>query len=203
MYDQEMMDEPIDSALDQVRQLSELVARRRMFRGYSGWARMACGALALIAACVLSSEIIPVQNTAHVVGWGIVLALALLLNYGALAWWYISHPEVRNHPILVKPALDALPALGAGGILTVALISAGQFDLLFGAWMLMYGLAQTTYRSTLPRGVYWTGMVYMACGALLAIQPMAFTKPWPMGIVFFFGELAGGLCLLQPESDQS
>jgi len=198
-----MEHEPLDDALDQVRRLSEMVSRRRMFRGYSGWARMACGILALIAACVLSSEVIPVEHTAHIKGWGVVLILALLLNYGALTWWYISHPEIRNHPILVKPALDAIPALGAGGVLTVALISAGQYNFLFGVWMLMYGLAQTTYRSALPRGVYWTGMVYMACGALLAIQPVTFTNPWPMGIVFFFGELAGGLCLLQPEKDPS
>jgi len=199
MYHAAMVEEQIDDALDQVRRLSELVSRRRMFRGYSGRARMACGVLALIAAFILSLTIIPAGNPTHLFGWGVVLILALLINYGAVAWWYISHPDVRNNPVLLKPAMDALPALAAGGILTVALVSSGQYDLLFGVWMLMYGLAQTTYRTALPRGVYWTGMVYMVCGALLAIQPIAFTKPWPMGIVFFFGELAGGLCLLQPE----
>lgn len=194
-----MDEDPIDDALSQVRQLSELVARRRLFRGYSGRARMTCGILALLGAAALASGIMPAHETAHLVGWSVVLAVALLINYGSLAWWYASHPDIRQHPVLLKPALDALPALAAGGILTVALVQAGRFELLFGAWMLMYGLAQTTYRSALPRGVYWTGIVYMACGALLSLKPATFINPWPMGIVFFLGEIAGGICLLQPE----
>jgi len=194
-----MVSEHIHDALDQVRQLRDLVLRRRMFRGYSGRARMACGVLALAASVILSSERIPVENAAHLAGWGIVLSLALLINYGSVAWWYASHPEVRQNPSLLKPAMDALPALAAGGVLTVALISSRNYDLLFGVWMLMYGLAQTAYRNALPRGVYWTGLVYMGCGAMLVAQPLPFTTPWPMGIIFFLGELAGGICLLNQE----
>jgi hypothetical protein len=160
-----------------------------------------CGGLALLATGALSFARIPANPMSHLIGWGIVLACALLINYGAVVWWFISHPDVRRQPALLKPALDAIPALAAGGVLTIALVTHQQFDLLFGSWMLMYGLAQTTYRSALPRGVYWTGLVYMACGTLLLLKPIPFIQPWPMGVVFFLGELAGGMCLLNPEED--
>jgi hypothetical protein len=196
-----MDDDSIEEAVANVRRLRDLVMRRKRFHGYSGRARMVCGVVALVAAAILSSGYVPTNQHAHLIGWGVVLAAALLINYGALAWWFVSHPEVQSQPALLKPALDAIPALATGAVLTIALIHGNHYDLLFGTWMLLYGLAQTTYRSALPRGVYWTGLVYMMCGALLTLKPAPFTQPWPMGIVFFLGEIAGGICLLKPEED--
>jgi hypothetical protein len=193
--------EHIHDALDQVRQLRDLVIRRRIFRGYSWQARLASGGLALTGSAVLAHGGIAAENTAHLTGWGIVLLLAIAINYGAVAWRFVRDAEFRQDPSRLKPALDALPALVAGAVLTAALIFSGQFNLLFGTWMLMYGLAQTTYRHNLPRGVYWTGMVFMACGGMLLVQPLPFTSPWPMGIIFFLGEMAGGICLRQQEDE--
>ncbi len=193
--------ESIDEVLAQFRGVRDIVMRRRRFHGYSGKARMACGVVALAGSLVMALGPVPATTSAHLFGWGLVLAAALVLNYGALAWWFISHAEVRAEPALVKPALDAVPALAGGAVLTVALIAAKQFHLLSGTWMLLYGLAQTTYRSALPRGVFYTGLVYMACGSLLLVFPQPFTNPLPMGTVFCLGELVGGLCLLKPEDD--
>ena len=44
----------IHDALGQVRRLQELVLDRHMFRGYSGKARLACGAMTLLAAMAMS-----------------------------------------------------------------------------------------------------------------------------------------------------
>jgi hypothetical protein len=191
----------IDEALAQFHHVRDIVLRRRRFHGYSGRARMACGALALAGSLTLTWGPVPATETAHLIGWAAILVAALLLNYGALAWWFISHPEVRAEPALMKPALDAVPALAAGAVLSAALIAARQFQLLFGTWMLLYGLAQTTYRSALPRGVFLTGLVYMALGCLLLLFPQPFTQPLLMGSVFCLGELAGGYYLLRPEED--
>ena len=196
-----MNEHSIDETLSQFRHVRDMVMRRRRFHGYSGKARMACGMLALAGALVLASSRVPATAQAHLAGWGVVLALALVINYGAVAWWFVSHPDVRSEPALLKPALDAVPALAGGAVLTIALIAARQYDLLFGAWMLLYGLAQTTYRNALPRGVFFTGLMYMGCGSLLLLLPQSFTNPLPMGGVFFLGELVGGVCLLKPEDD--
>ncbi len=196
-----MNESSIDEALVQFRNVRDIVMRRRRFHGYSGKARMACGVVALAGALAMAFGPVPATSEAHLLGWGLVLAIALVLNYGALGWWIVSHAEVRAEPALIKPALDAVPALAGGAVLTVALIAAKQFQLLSGCWMLLYGLAQTTYRGALPRGVFYTGLMYMACGALLLVFPQPFTNPLPMGSVFFLGEIVGGLCLLQPEDD--
>lgn len=194
-----MVPERIDEALRQVRDLQDAVLERRMFRGYSGTARLACGALALGGAWALDSARVPRTDAAHLAGWGLVLGAALALNYGALAWWFLTSAEARRNPASAKPAVDALPALIVGAVASLALWRRGLFDLLPGAWMMLYGLAQTAYRRSLPGGIFAVGLVYVLCGALVELAGLPFTNPWPMGIVFGLGELAGGWFLLEWE----
>jgi hypothetical protein len=197
-----MQMEPDNETLRKIRQLSDNVRRRRRFQGYAGWPRMLSGAVTLVAAFVMTSTTwVPTTAPAHLASWTIVLAIALAVNYGHLAWWFFSHKEIRTRPAELKPALDALPPLAAGAVLSIALILHGHYNLLFGTWMLMYGLAQTTYAGKLPVGVYATGLVYMACGTLLLIMTPPFTNPWPMALMFVCGELAGGLCLMEKEEN--
>ena len=187
----------IHDALDQVRRLREIVLNRGPFRGYSGKARILSGLAALASAFVLSRAFVPATPHAHLLGWLAVLGVALLLNYGALLNWIFTEPKVRRHPVILKPALDALPALAVGGVLTIALIRAELYDFLFGVWMSLYGIAHMAYRQTLPGENYFVGVFYVLCGsACLLVPAVKFTSPWPMGLVFFAGELAGGTFLI-------
>jgi len=187
----------IHDALTQVRRLQDLVLEKRMFQGYSGRARVFSGVTALAAAALLDCPWVPRTDRAHLAGWALALTAALLLNYGALAWWFLFDPTVRRNPRLIKPAIDAIPALLVGAVLSVALIIAGQYHLLVGVWMSLYGLAQVAYRQSLPPGIYRVGLAYMLCGAACLLAPhLAFTNPWPMGLTFLFGEAAGGYVLL-------
>lgn len=187
----------IHDALAQVRRLQEIVLGRSFFRGYSGKARILSGAAALVGAAVLSSDAVPRTPHAHLLGWMAVLGLALLLNYGALLHWIVTNPRVRQRPVILKPALDALPALAIGGVLTVALVLRGQHDLLFGVWMGLFGVAHLAYRQSLPGENYLVGLFYLAGGAAcLAAPGIRFTQPWPMGLMFFTGELVGGIVLM-------
>ena len=188
----------IHDALGQVRKLQEIILDRKLFKGYSGTARIVSGLAPLIAAFVLSSNLVPPAPLAHLVGWGVVLVVGLVVNYAALAYWFLFNSEVRRNPIMIKPAIDAVPALAVGAALSLGLVMAGQYDLLFGAWMSLYGLAQVAYRQSLPRGIYLVGLCYIACGAACFLWPgISFTNPWPMGIVFFLGEMAGGIVLMK------
>ncbi|MFC1499154.1 hypothetical protein ACFLS1_11900, partial [Verrucomicrobiota bacterium] len=54
-----------------------------------------------------------------------------------------------------------------------------------------------------PVGIYIVGCGYIVCGIVCLLVPVtyiaptiSFTNPWPMGIVFFFGETAGGTILM-------
>jgi len=183
-----------------VHKLQEVILEKRQFAGYSGKARIACGLIALAGAAVLGSSTIPATRRAHLAGWGVVLLLAVAINYACVAYWFLFDPRVRRNPLMLKPAVDAVPALAVGGALSVALVAAGQYHLLFGAWMCLYGLSQVAYRLSLPRGIYGVGLCYIACGAGYLLAPgTSFLNPWPMGIMFFLGELAGGLILLNSE----
>jgi hypothetical protein len=186
----------IHDALGQVDQLQQIVLERRRFHGYSGIARLVCGGLAIVAASLLSRPEFPVSPWFHLAGWGMVLGLGLLLNYGCLLYWFLFDETARRQPVVLKPALDAIPALGVGAILTVAILLRGHFDMLFGTWMCLYGLAQVAYRLSLPQGVYYAGIWYLAAGSICLIVPqLSFLNPWPMGVVFLVGEWVGGISL--------
>jgi hypothetical protein len=197
LKDEEMIANHIHDALAQVRKLQEFILEKRLFKGYSGRARIISGAAALTGTVVLASALIPKEPLAHVVGWAVVLLIGVLLNYACLLYWFLWNPEVRRNPIMLKPALDAIPALAVGAVLTLVFLLLEQYDLLFGMWMCLYGLAQVAYRQSLPQGIYLVGLGYIACGACCLLSTsISFTNPWPMGIVFFMGELAGGVVLM-------
>ncbi len=186
----------IHDALAQVRRLQELVLCRRRFKGYSGGARMVSGAVALAGAAALGSPWVPHSAYAHLAGWGIILILGLAANYGALLYWFVFSPEVRRNISMLKPALDALPALAVGAALSTALILRESFDLLPGVWLALYGLAQVAYRQSLPRGIWLVGLGYLVCGGALLLMPaVTFVNPWPTAICFLVGEWTGGAVL--------
>ena len=187
----------IHDALAQVRKLQEFILEKRLFKGYSGKARIISGTAALAGAAILASDHVPNEPIPHLVGWGTVLLVGVLLNYVCLLYWFLFNPDIRRDPIMLKPALDAVPALGVGAVFTLVFIMLKQFNLLCGMWMCLYGLAQTAYRQSLPKGVCLVGLGYIGCGVLCLLPaPVIFTNPWPMGIVFFAGELAGGIVLI-------
>ena len=202
-----MIADHIHDALAQVRKLREIVLQKKLFKGYSGKARITCGVVALAGAAVLSSNEVSPTPLSHLAGWGVVLAVGLVVNYAALAYWFLFNSEAGRNPLMLKPAIDAVPALAVGATLSVALILTEQYDLLFGAWMCLYGLAQVAYRQSLPSGIYLVGLCYImagaycllsACSALhLPWPPVSFTNPWPMGIVFCLGEVTGGIALIR------
>jgi len=195
-----MSDEPINEALDQVRRMQALVGDQLRFKGFSARARMAGGCVALLGALGLMLLNRPHTPLLHLAGWGLVLIVAGGINYGALLLWLLDGGRVRRHTDWI-PALESLPPLAVGGAFTLAFVRAGLFDLLPAAWMLCYGLAHMAFRRNLPLGVYIVGFFYLAAGAACLLLPdVSFTDPRPMGLVFGFGEIAGGYALLQRDA---
>jgi hypothetical protein len=186
----------IHDALSQVRRMQEIILERRSFRGYSGGARMVGAVVTLSGAVVMGADKFPKSDFAHLLGWLAVLGIALLLNYGALGFWFLFNPRVKRNGAMLVPAVDALPALAMGALMTVGLVVRSEYDLLFGTWMILFGLANVTYRKSLPPSNYAVGTFYMICGAICFIWPeIELKKPLPMGLVFFVGEMVGG-CVL-------
>jgi hypothetical protein len=193
---------PLHEALKQVRDLQAAILEKQRFKGYSGRARALAGCVALAASFLLQSPLVPPTPVAHLMAWTAVFVLGLSLNYGALSYWFLHDPDVARDVRRLRPTLEIIPVLVAGGILTLALIDHGEYDLLFGTWMVMFGLANFTGRQVMPRGMAWIGLYYVAGGAvlLLAWPNLSFTgSPLVMGGVFFLGEFFGGLVLHNDE----
>jgi len=144
----------------------------------------------------MSTPYYPANAKAHLLGWGAVLLAALVLNAGALVYWFVQETSVHRNPRRLRPVLDVIPPLFVGGVMTAALVFRGSLDLLFGIWMLMFGLTNLASRHVLPRAINFVGLFYIFSGTAWILAPhTSFMNPWAMGFVFFAGELAGGLIL--------
>jgi len=183
----------VHDAIRQVRDLRRRVLEAERFTGYSGQTRVVGGVVALLAALVMSRAWYPRSVDAHLIGWAIVAVIAAIGNYSALLVWFFFNPRMRPDIRRLVPTVDALPPLFVGGVLTASLILTSQFDLLFGAWMCLYGLANLSSRRVLPRAMWPLGAYYILAGCVFLFWPgVSFTSPWGMGLVFFLGEVAGG-----------
>lgn len=191
-----MISNQIQHAIVQVRELQQAIIEKQRFKGYSGRARAICGTSALLAAVVMSLPSFPEEVFAHLVGWGVIFLIGLLLNFGVLIHWFLFDPKVQRNIRRLKPLMDALPHLFVGTVLTLAMIAAEEHRFLFGTWMSIFGLANLSTRHVLPKRIWMVGVFYIACGVSFILSPeIPFTNPWPVGIVFFVGEWAGGIVL--------
>ena len=190
----------IHDALGQVRQLQSLILAKRKFVGFSGSARMLGGSVAFLGCAILS--MLWTNPSVLLAGWGLILLVALILNYGGLFLWFLQLPVRERTARSIVPAFEAVPALAIGAILSVGLLMKGQLDLLFGSWMCLYGLANMAYRTSLPRGIWFLGLYYIICGTLFLLWPgVSFSHPLPAGAVFGVGEWFGGIVFYRHKID--
>lgn len=185
----------IHDALAQVQELQKKIIEKQRFKGYSGSARAISGSLTMLAALYLNF----LQTThygLHLLAWMIVFFLSFFVNYGALINWFLFDPSVKRDIRRLTPALDALPGLLLGAVLTMVFFRIGQLDYLFGIWMCCYGIASLASRKVLPK-YYWTvGVFYFFSGAIFLLSPnISFLNPMPMGLTFFIGEWVSAVIL--------
>ena len=186
----------IHHALAQVQELRHKVLEKQRFKGYSGRARAIGGTIALLATCVMASGRYPHTTKAHFTGWGVVFVIAVLINYGALVYWFLFDPTVKRDLRRLKPVLDLIPPLFTGGVFTLLFGWNKEYEYLPGTWMALFGLANLATRHVLPRTISLVGLYYLSCGTFFLLMPgISFTNPWPMGLVFFIGEWMGGVIL--------
>jgi len=141
-------------------------------------------------------ESYPRDPYAHLLGWGTVFFLALFTNYGSLLYWFAKDAGLHGDVRMLQPTVEVFPPLIVGGLLTLVMLLEGHYDYLFGIWMSLFGLANIASRHVLPHKMGLVGCFYIACGAVCLLPTSRpFLDPWPMGIVFFIGELAGGILL--------
>ncbi len=144
----------------------------------------------------MSAQFYPQTQFAHAAGWGGVCVLAIAMQQTALLRWFLFDPRVKRDPLILRPLIKACAPIFVGCALTLAMIRQENYQFLFGVWMCNYGLVHIGLRQILPRAIAHVGLFYIACGTVcLALPAIDFLNPWPMGLAFVIGEIAGAIIL--------
>lgn len=187
----------IERALADIAEVRQRLAVTQRFHGYSAVAAASSGAFAM-AAGVVQLLVVPLPHTAHqghvyFAIWFVCCALAVTVNYGAIAHWFVNDATARERWQTATVGLSILPALVFGAMLSIALLRADLFAFLPGVWYGCYGVGLFASRATLPRGAVPLAAAFMLAGFGLLLTPADVALAWwvlPLG--FGFGQCAIG-----------
>jgi hypothetical protein len=185
----------LDRALTDISVIREQLAQSHEFQGYAPATVATTGLFALLVAAAqgfwLPESVTNMRLFIPV--WVATAAVCMLVT----ALETISRSR-REHgglaPAMLQSALEQfLPAIVAGGLLTVALLEAAPADLWMipGLWHIVFSLGVFASRRFLPRAIFWVGVWFLGCGlACLALAAQTHTNsPWSMGIPYGVGHL--------------
>ena len=185
----------LDRALTDISVIREQLAQSTEFQGYAPATLAATGLFALLVAAAqglwLPESVTNMRWFIPV--WAATAAVCVLVT----ALETINRSR-RHHGGFAVPMLQSaleqfLPAIVAGGLLTVALLEVAPENLWMipGLWHIVFSLGVFASRRFLPRPIFWVGVWYLACGlACLALAaPTHTNSPWSMGIPYGVGHL--------------
>ncbi len=169
-----------DRAADQLAFIRDTMMRAGRFTAVSGAGTIGAGLIGSLAAVVAPRASSQEQWLAV---WLVAAMLAVAVSLGAMARKANrSGQSLRAGPARTF-ALAFSPPLGAGALLTAALVSAGAWQLLPGTWLVCYGAAVVSGGAFSVRTVPVFGSVLVVLGAAALMLPVA-THAWLLGAGF-------------------
>jgi hypothetical protein len=188
-------------ALSDLAEVRDRLVRVQRFDGYSAAAAIASGVGALVAGIVqLQSAALPRTPDAlhrYVAIWMTCLAVGLILNYGAVAFWVWKHRGPAASSGFRTAARSIAPSVVLGGLLTVALIDRSAYALLPGTWFALYSLGLFASRDAIPESTLPVTLGFAALAALFLVSPLQSVALawWVMPLGFGIGQIAVGLLI--------
>ena len=160
---------PTPDALEHLEVIRETMERSTAFTAVSGWGYVGMGATALLASYLALRQ--PTIEAWLAVWLGEAL-VAVTMALVAMHW----KGSRLGTPILSIPGrrlfVGLLPALFAGGVMTVALVRSGDTRQIPGVWLLLYGVAVMQAGAFSVRSIPVMGAVFVLIGAI------ALPLPW-------------------------
>jgi len=157
-------------AVEDLRFIRETMERSSSFTAVPGWGQVAMGATALGAAWIARLQVHPAAWLQVWLGEAVV-AGAIVLS----AIW--SKAQKTGLPLTSGPgrkfALNFLPPVVAGALLTVVLFHAGLVHTLPGIWLLLYGTGVVAAGAFSVTSVPVMGSCFMLMGAAALFSPAA------------------------------
>jgi hypothetical protein len=161
-------------AMDNLRYIRGMMERAGTFTAVSGWGQVIIGFTAIFAALVAARFAFPL---ARVATWVAEAGIAAGIAVASMA----VKAHTANMPLLSGPmrklVLSFSPAMIVGAVLTAFLVKQGQFTMLPGIWMLLYGAAVVSAGTYSVRSVPVMGSGFMLLGAVALIAPQSWTTP--------------------------
>jgi hypothetical protein len=173
------------------------LATVQRFDGYSGNAAFASGVVAILAG-VVQALLAPQPATAqareiYLTIWLTCLGFALAINYGAIVVWRTRNRGEQAGAQFRTVGMSIVPAIAAGGVVTLALVLRGLDDLLPGMWCATYALGLFSSRAMVPRDVVLVAAAFGAVAAVLLLAPNIHPLAWwIMPAAFGIGQIVIG-----------
>ena len=185
----------IERALEDIAEVRDRLAGVQRFKGYSAIAAAATGIFALVAG-VLQAVLIGTPHGAHdgriyFAIWFVCCAASIVVNYSAIAHWFVTDATSRERWQTRTVGLSMLPSIALGAALSLALLQSNLFGFLPGVWFACYGVGLFASRLTVPRGVVPIAGCFVVGGiALLFLTPQLALQFWIPALGFGLGQIA-------------
>ena len=164
-----------DRALDHLAFIRQTMESATAFTAVSGWAQAAIGGTALVAAAVARGTPDPQRWLAV---WLAEAVLAVALAGCGMAWKARRSGVSLVSGAARKFALNFVPPLVVGALLTVAFARVGLWGDLPAVWLLLYGTAVITGGAFSVRIVPAMGIAFVFLGALALFTPNRLGDYW-------------------------
>lgn len=162
-------------AHDDLRFIRATMERAARFTCVPGWGGALMGVIALTASPLAALSGTPGRWLAV---WLVAACIATAVGVSdMLHKARRERTSLRSGPA-ARFALGLLPGFAAGAVLSIAFVRLGQFELLPGTWMLLYGAAIASASSFTLASVRWMGLAFLACGALAFATPSSWGDAW-------------------------
>lgn len=161
-------------AMDNLRYIRGVMEQAATFTAVSGWGEVIIGLTAIVAAFVAARQSLPWTRVAT---WVAEAGIAAGISVASMS----LKAHVANMPLLSGPirklVLTFSPPIIVGGLLTAVLVHLGNYALLPGVWMLLYGAAVVSAGTYSVRSVPVMGAGFMALGAVALVAPESWATP--------------------------
>ncbi|HYB41016.1 MAG TPA: hypothetical protein VEL75_04550 [Candidatus Methylomirabilis sp.] len=161
-----------DRALADLRFIRETMEGAASFTSLSGWALVVIGALTVAAGRIADRQ--PTQVRWLLVWLGLVAVSVPIAVVAAARKSRAAGVPLFSSTPARKFALGLAPSLAAGALLTAVLTHAGDFALVPGVWLLLYGAGVVAGGSFSIRVVPVMGLAFMVLGAVALLSPEEF-----------------------------
>ena len=164
-----------ERAIESLEFIRTTMARSAPFTAVSGAGGIAMGMLALAAAAIARSAS---SNEQWLMIWVGCAAIAVPVGF------VLMRVKARRHELTLWSAAGRrfaqgfVPAIGAGAMLTFALVQVDAVDLVPAVWLLLYGAGVLAGSSSSVPVLAWLGALFMVLGGISVFTPPTWRDLW-------------------------